>query len=662
MRRSIFVLLTLATFADSALAADTLRDESGVAGLRLGACVSALEDQNGDGAWELLVGAPGYQATGQDAGRVYFWFGGMQLTLNPNATWNGSGGESFGYAVARIGDVNGDGRGDFAVGAPDADDTGSDAGRVYVFYGADPLPTSPALILEGPTASGRFGWAITALGDFDGDGRDDFAVGAPYSNTAGFQAGSVYVYLGRSGGPDTSPDITFQGDRAYGHFGWSLAGAAEFLGGNANCLAVGSPSHDTPTTQIEGKVYVYQGTTTSVPGPDTTVDLVLASSATASADNEFGFSVAAVRSVDGDGDPDLAVGLPFYAGGGLERGRAEIFFGGLDADAVSDRAIDGPGSNSNFGWSVAGVGDVEGSILPDVVIGAPYDDQVASNAGRAFIWTGGSGNVGDADSLPQVDRGGASAGTEAGDLFGTWCAWAGDLDGDSLDDYAVSAPSGNVDNNTVAGWVRFQDSSGEAVPVQFGGWTCAWNADGGAAGSIGLTLGTYRIRNIVFVRNEAGRRTVLHDGPPAPDSAAWADGDRLHLVDADLAYQYRSDPVYDLDIELVDGAHLVQTQLDGPAGATPATPMQLQPAYPNPFNPRTTVSFRASFGESISLRVLDLRGRLVCTLYAGPASGSWQQATWGGRDDRGAPEAAGVYLVQLRAGEAVSSRRVVLVK
>lgn len=665
MRCSLVTSLLLAFCIADASAVDYLRDEAGVAGLRFGACLSGLEDQNGDGAWELLVGAPGYQAAGQAAGRAYLWFGGMALHLNADRILTGTGVEQFGHAVSRVGDVNGDGTADFAIGAPYANNAGSEAGRVYLFYGDDPLPTAPDLVLEGPAANGHFGWSIAPLGDFNGDGRDDFVVGAPTTNTYGLEAGAAYVFYGQSGDPHPTPDLTLAGNRAYEHFGWSVAGVADFLGGNASCLAVGAPSHDTSGTAIEGLVYVYQGTTSPSPGPNATADLTLASSSTSIANNEFGFSVAGIGSYDGDPDPDLAVGIPFFSGSGIDAGRVEVFFGGLDADATSDRYANGPAANSHFGWSVAGVGQVDGSGAPDVLIGAPYDDAVASNAGRAFVLVGGAGNVNDADSLPVVDRGaGLAPDTAAADLFGTWCTWAGDFDGDGLDDYAVGAPDGNVTSAAVAGWLRFQDSSGAAVPALLGAWSCAWTADGGVLGSLALGMpGTGIERVTVTRRDEHGTAlSVLHDGPPAAGSAVWLAGRNLWIRDANAAYQTDGVVRYALAIALVEETQPLRADLAGPGGAAPAAPVLLSPAYPNPFNPRTVLACRAPAGTPLAMRVFDLRGRLVRTLLEGAATGAWQEAVWDGRDGRGATQAAGVYQVRLATGREVRTVRVVLAK
>ena len=660
MRTPLMILSMSCLLASYAAATVHLRDEAGAADLLLGAAVDVLDDQDGDGRPELLIGAPGYQQSGQDAGRLSLWFGSDRFALNADRTWIGAPGERFGHAVAAVGDLDGDGREDLAVGAPYADNTGADAGRVYIFLGADPLPGAADIVLDGPQPGGRFGWSIAGLGDFDGDGRDDLAVGAPYTSNTHLQGGAVYVYLGGSGGVPTTPDLVLPSHRAYEHLGWSVAGPGAFLGGGVATLAAGAPSHDTASSTIAGAVYIYRGSSVPNPGPDTTADLVLGSDAATVADNEFGFSVAAVGSFDGDGDPDLAVGAPFYDGSGINRGRVEIFFGGADADETSDRHADGPSSYARFGWSVAGAGDVTGSSLADVIVGAPYDDVLASDAGRAFLWPGGYGDVADADALPAVDRDGLVAGTAAGDLFGYWCAGAADIDGDGLDDYLVGAPGGNVTTNAVAGWVRLIDSSGAAVPAVAGAWTCRWDRAGGATGALQLLAPVATVAEVTLVRRPpTGAPVEVYRGAPSPGSPV-APGDGALVCRDTAADGAGGSPTYDLTLTLDDGAAVHLAALAGPAPV--AGRLLLADAFPNPFNPATTVRFLATAGDPVRVEVHDLRGRLVRRLVADQAVGAWQSVTWDGRDRHGAPMPAGVYMVSLRGPDGVRNRRVTLVE
>lgn len=650
MRLISLLICSLALLATTAGATDLLHDATANAEARLGASISALLDQDGDGDDELLVGAPTCDVGGLDAGRVCLWIGGTALTLNPAQVWDGSPGEQFGHAVSRIGDINGDGRDDFAVGAPLADAGGSENGRVYVYYGDEQIASDPDLVLDSPAAGAHFGWSLASLGDLDGDGRDDFAVGAPLADTAAFEAGAVYVYLGGSPGP--SPDLILLGSLAYDRFGWSVAGVGTFLGGSTRCLAVGAPANGNGAGTRQGSVVIYRGL-------DGTPDLTLYSDASVTADNEFGYSVAAVGSVDGDSDPDLAVGAPRCDDGGAERGLVEIFFGGSDADAAPDRSIGGPAAGARLGWSVAGVGDVVGTSRPDVLMGAPFTDVLATDAGRAFLWAGGSGDVSDADALDEVIRDGFVA-APAGDQFGAWCAWIGDLDGDGLDDYAVGAPEGNAPSSSVAGWVRFVDSSGGAVPLQWSDWSCRWEDDGGLQGS--LLVGSLMAADLATVRLEredAGAHVVLLDGCLDGRLVTLAGG-RCRVSDPDAAWQTRGDLRYRLSLTLISG-EVLQAELAGPADPRPSTAPRLAPAAPNPCNPATRVLWRASAGTRVSVTVYDSRGRLVQRLRRGVATGAWESEHWRGTDHAGRRQAAGVYLIRLDAGDRSAVRRVTLI-
>jgi hypothetical protein len=89
---------------------------------------------------------------------------------------------------------------------------------------------------------------------------------------------------------------------------------------------------------------------------------------------------------------------------------------------------------------------------------------------------------------------------------------------------------------------------------------------------------------------------------------------------------------------------------------------RLLPAYPNPFNPATTVRFELPAPQEITLRLYDLQGRLVCTLAAGNYGAGPHALPWDGTDDAGRRVASGTYVLRLEAGKTLSAGKLTLIK
>jgi hypothetical protein len=214
-------------------------------------------DFDGDGYADIVVGAP--RKTGNDAGAAYVYYGGpdgpptsASLTLNhPEAQANAG----FGSVVVAIGDVNGDGFGDALVTAPSQDVSGvTDRGKAYVYLGsAAGLSATPARSLDSPLAfTGNYG-ASGAAGDINGNGFTDVAIGAP-------AIGRVSVYYGSVSGVPAQPAQVL-GDTLVG-FGSSVA-IGDFDGDGYSDLAVGAPSLQDGLA-APGEVFVYSGSATVV--------------------------------------------------------------------------------------------------------------------------------------------------------------------------------------------------------------------------------------------------------------------------------------------------------------------------------------------------------------------------------------------------------------
>jgi hypothetical protein len=233
---------------------------------RAGTSVATLPDWNGDGRAEIAVGAPLYRRTTATGGRAYVvWGRGTGGTvdlaaLGPHGILlDGGGKQRAGGIVASVGDLDGDGRGDLAVGAEYAGRRGrSAAGRVHVVY-ARSGPASQELSelgagglrIDGEDAGDHAGVAIAAAGDVDGDGRDDALIGAHGADPLQrADAGAAYVIFG--GGTEPELDLAFVGTRGFRiagdqpgeRLGRAVSAVGDPTGDGRTDLALGSPRAD----------------------------------------------------------------------------------------------------------------------------------------------------------------------------------------------------------------------------------------------------------------------------------------------------------------------------------------------------------------------------------------------------------------------------------
>ncbi len=184
---------------------------------RAGFSVSSAGDINGDGFADLIVGAPGGDNGGIDAGEAYVIFGRAganrtNIDLTTLAASDGfiivgdDTGDRAGGSVSSAGDINGDGFADLIVGASRGDNGGIDAGEAYVIFGKagatranidlTALAASDGFIIQGDAAGDWAGLSVASAGDINGDGFADLIVGAPYGDNGGTNAGEAYVIYG----------------------------------------------------------------------------------------------------------------------------------------------------------------------------------------------------------------------------------------------------------------------------------------------------------------------------------------------------------------------------------------------------------------------------------------------------------------------------------
>jgi hypothetical protein len=220
----------------------------------------AAGDFDGDGNDDLAVGAPGespgnvftYRVEGSEGLR--YW-----TTIAPSSTGDDED-DRFGSAFAS-GDFDGDGRDDLAVGAP-----GVSPGTVFTYRGNDTEGLLPWTDLSPPSVGvdqdDRFGFALAA-GDFDGDGNDDLAAGAPGATSGdGNRSGLVYTYRGsRDEGLQSWSDTgqSWLGvDEEDDRFGFALV-AGDFDGDGNDDMAVGAPGESPGEGEQSGYVFTFRG-------------------------------------------------------------------------------------------------------------------------------------------------------------------------------------------------------------------------------------------------------------------------------------------------------------------------------------------------------------------------------------------------------------------
>ncbi|MBW2061860.1 MAG: VCBS repeat-containing protein, partial [Deltaproteobacteria bacterium] len=203
--------------------ADWTKDGEGSVSIydRFGYSVSTAGDVNGDGFSDVIVGAPLYS---NSAGRAYVFHGsGTGLSTSVNWTLDGYQMNTLmGLSVSTAGDVNGDGYSDVIVGAPGLDTEGTDAGEAYVFHGsASGLSGAPNAVAgdadwsDGDYQGGAgYGNSVSTAGDVNGDGYSDIIVGSKDYVVTTLDEGRAYLYYGNNGdGLDRKPR-QFQTDGA----------------------------------------------------------------------------------------------------------------------------------------------------------------------------------------------------------------------------------------------------------------------------------------------------------------------------------------------------------------------------------------------------------------------------------------------------------------
>ena len=436
--------------------------------------ISDAGDINGDGFDDVIVGAgPRFSTTNAFSYVVFGKASGFDASLELSSL-NGADGfrlDSTGPLgssrnwISSAGDVNGDGLDDMLIGVQYATPNGTYSGSSYVVFGKAgnfdatlslaSLDGSNGFRLDGVAAYDLTGVSVSNAGDVNGDGLDDIIIGAQYADPNGTNnAGSSYVVFGKAAGFDAIMDLSsldgsngfrVDGEATYDGAGVSVSNAGDVNGDGFDDVLVGAPLAD-PNGRYSGSSYVVFGKAT---GFDATLDL-------SSLDGSNGFrldgagvtpydfsglSLSSAGDVNGDGFDDVIIGASGASSSYVVFGKAA----GFDA-TVALSSLDGNNGfrlNGDYGvgYSVSGVGDVNGDGFADVLVGANAANPNGVFSGSSYVVFGKASGFDATLDLSNLDSnsGFRLDGVAGGDSSGFSVSSTGDVNGDGFADLMVGA-------------------------------------------------------------------------------------------------------------------------------------------------------------------------------------------------------------------------------
>lgn len=423
----------LALLVTSPLAGQSILFEHGgsASGDFMGTFVAGIGDVDGDGVADWVGHAPGHDNLAQHAsgaGETVVLSGATGQVLN---RWIGATkGAGYGVHVTRLSDLDGDGLGEVVLGVPGATDHPSAptyVGAVRVYSGA-----GGGLLLEFRSAPGgaeHFGSSLADMGDVNGDGLPDLAVGAPSAidPAGGSRTGRVTIHSGADG----SVLLTLHGTRELDSFGSEVGSVDDLDADGVRELIVCAPQTDSiPPFHIgaPGYVVIHSGRTGAL----------LRSHTGTRIGDDFGRALAVVGDVSGDGVSDYAIGIP-HDKSILPAGSAVVYSGasGMPLWARKGDLVD----EVALGSMVVGVGDFNGDGQPDVAMGSEWTRVDGEPFAATHILSGPTGRL-----LTTL------YGTGAPD-YAKAVAGLGDLDGDGFGDLAFGDNRADAGGQSLAGKV-----------------------------------------------------------------------------------------------------------------------------------------------------------------------------------------------------------------
>ena len=327
-----------------------------------GGVISGIGDINGDGYNDFAIGGNFGDWSGFPKGKVFVYLGGKTMDTIPKYEFYEPWIQDwFGQDIEGVGDINKDGFDDFIISSPYNWTNGM--GYVYLFWGGDTISFGRCDTLKGYISGDQFGNSVTNIGDINNDGFDDIGIGA-YASPPDSQAGKVYIY---DGGKKINIEIDtiLKGNFYYQNFGRIIRNGSDLNKDNKIEFFVTGSTY----------VYIYSRS-----------DLL-----TVIDGDRLGFggylNVVAGCDINNDGYKDFIIGNTNYRNlDSIMVGGAFIYLGGEDLDTVYKYKLEGENKWGEYSLIMSHA-DINGDGYDELFILAPDYPDYQNPLGMVYIYS-----------------------------------------------------------------------------------------------------------------------------------------------------------------------------------------------------------------------------------------------------------------------------------